>query len=247
MDNSWFLELNGVRCLIDPWLEGQEVDYFSWFNTQWHRTPPLPYDELPEFDAVLITQKYPDHCHEATLQRLRPKVVFAPAYLGSRLTRIVPDAVLHLFDPHEPMHSMDAVRIHHLPTRRKIDPIYDAYFFEADGESLLLANHGFCLDDQHRQQLGHSGHCDVLMSCFNLYSLPLFLGGTVSPGLEGLASLIGQTQPRRVIQTHDELKHARGIVPALARIVPFQPGRVDEHPWLRERYLPIHNYEPVQA
>ena len=34
MDNSWFLDLGGCRLLIDPWLEGQEVDYFPWFNTQ---------------------------------------------------------------------------------------------------------------------------------------------------------------------------------------------------------------------
>ena len=56
MDNSWCLGLGGKRFLIDPWLEGVEVDYFSWFNTQWHRTPPLSYSELPAFDAVLITQ-----------------------------------------------------------------------------------------------------------------------------------------------------------------------------------------------
>ena len=247
MDNSWCLGLGGKRFLIDPWLEGVEVDYFSWFNTQWHRTPPLSYSELPAFDAVLITQKYPDHCHEPTLRRLQPSTVYAPAYLQANLVRILPDAVLHLFDADQPSQSCGSVRIHHLPTRRKIDPIYDAYFFETDHESVMLANHGFCLDDAHRKQLGHEGQCDVLMSCFNLYSLPTLLGGTVSPGLEGLAALMEQTKPQRVIQTHDELKHAKGLVPALARIIPFEASRVQEHAWLAERYLPIDNYEPVQT
>jgi hypothetical protein len=33
MDNSWYLELSRLRLLIDPWLEGTEVDFFPWFNT----------------------------------------------------------------------------------------------------------------------------------------------------------------------------------------------------------------------
>jgi L-ascorbate metabolism protein UlaG (beta-lactamase superfamily) len=42
MDNSWRLEFGGKSVLIDPWLMGVEVDYFSWFNTQWHKTAPVP-------------------------------------------------------------------------------------------------------------------------------------------------------------------------------------------------------------
>ena len=83
------------------------------------------------------------------------------------------------------------------------------------------------------------------MSTFNRYALPNLLGGLVSPGLEGLAALVEQTQPRKVVQTHDEPKHAKGVVPALARIVPFDPSRVGDHPWLRDRFLDISDYTPV--
>ncbi len=234
-----------MRLVVDPWLEGKEVDYFSWFNTQWLRTPPLPYDELPEFDAVLITQKYPDHLHEQTLCRLDPAVVFAPDFLGSRLQRILPSATIRSFSKTARSQSLGSVRITHLPTRRRVDPIYDAYFLEHADESVLIANHGFQLDDGHRMVLGHDGRCEVLLSCFNLYSLPSILGGLVSPGLDGLANLVEQTQPRTVVQTHDELKYAKGLVPALARIVPFDADGVQDHAWLRERYLPIPDYQPV--
>ena len=70
LDTSLFLEIGGWRVVIDPWLEGTEVDFFSWFNTQWHRTSPIPFHEIPEFDTVLITQKYPDHFHLQTLKKL---------------------------------------------------------------------------------------------------------------------------------------------------------------------------------
>ena len=73
MDNSWSISLGGQRLLIDPWLHGVEVDYFAWFNKQWHRTPPIAYEDVQDFDAVLITQKYPDHFHPETLLRLKPK------------------------------------------------------------------------------------------------------------------------------------------------------------------------------
>ena len=36
MDNSWYLGFEGLRLLVDPWLEGTEIDFFPWFNTQWH-------------------------------------------------------------------------------------------------------------------------------------------------------------------------------------------------------------------
>lgn len=245
MDNSWHLQLSETRILIDPWLEGVEVDYFRWFNTQWHRTEPLPYDALPPFDAVLITQKYADHCHTRTLERLQPKVVLAPVALERTLSRLLPDATRHLFDDACRRHTVGAIQITQLPTRRRLDPIYDAYVVTDERESALIANHGFALDEDHRTQLGEGWTCDVLLSPFNRYTLPGLLGGVVTPGLEGLEDLIAQTRPRAVAQTHDEPKHARGLIPRLARIDTFDPSTVAELPWLRDRYLPITDYTPV--
>ena len=88
MDNSWFVEFSGLKMLIDPWLEGTEVDFFSWFNTQWHRTTPLNYNQLPVFDIVLITQKYPDHFHATTMKKLSPKSIIAPKSLQKKAGKI---------------------------------------------------------------------------------------------------------------------------------------------------------------
>ena len=172
MDNAWFLELAGTRLVVDPWLEGKEVDYFSWFNTQWLRTPPVPYGDVPVFNAVLITQKYPDHLHEQTLQRLQPTTVLAPDFLESRLQRILPNATIRSFSEDARSQQLGEVRITHLPTRRRLDPIYDAYFLEHADESILIANHGFEVDEGHRTTLGHDAQCEVLLNAFNLYSLP---------------------------------------------------------------------------
>ena len=245
MDSAWFLALDGTRLLIDPWLEGVEIDVGRWLNIQWHRTPPIPYDAVPDHDAVLVTQKYPDHYHEATLRRLAPKRVLAPASLGRRLKRLLPEADIRLFGEGEGALTLGALTITHLPTRRRIDPIYDAYVITGAEEVLLVANHGFHLDEGHWAQLGSAWRCDVLLSPFNRYALPSILGGVVAPGLEGLEALIEQAQPRAVAQTHDEPKHGRGLVPLLARITRFDPEAAAEHPWLRDRFLHIPDYLPV--
>ena len=98
MDNTWFIEFAGLRMLIDPWLFGQEVDFFSWFNTQWHRTAPVPLAEVPDFDLVLITQKYPDHFHQETLKKLQPKLVVGPQSIENQLNKILPDSNILSFN-----------------------------------------------------------------------------------------------------------------------------------------------------
>ena len=245
LDNSWWVEMSNTRLLIDPWLEGEEVDYFRWFNTQRHCTPPLGYADLPAFDAVLITQKYADHFHEQTLLMLNPACILAPLSLQARIVALFPEADVRSFADDSRTHTIGAMSIAQLPTRRRVDPIYDAFVLSDSEECLMVANHGFELDDEHRAQLGAKWSCDVLLSPFNRYSLPRMLGGVVTPGLTGLAALVEQTDPRVVVRTHDELKHATGLVPRLARIEVFDPHEVDAYPWLAHRFLPVLDYTAV--
>ena len=69
MDTSWELHWEGLKLVIDPWLIGSEVDYFPWFNEQWHSTQSHPIEQIEKPDAILISQSYSDHCHEETLKR----------------------------------------------------------------------------------------------------------------------------------------------------------------------------------
>jgi hypothetical protein len=236
--------LSSLRLLVDPWLQGAEVDVAPWFNSQWHRTPPLAYADLPAFDAVLITQKYPDHCHRDTLRHLQPPVVLAPASLGPALGRLLPAAELHLFDARRRQHALGAVRVRQLPSRRRVDPIYHAYLIEDDAQTLMLANHGFDVEAADLEVINRRG-IDLLLSPFNLYRLPRMLGGCVAPGLAGLRQLIQQVTPSRVAQTHDELKHARGLVPALAHIEVFDASQCQSLSWLQDRFLAIDDYQRV--
>ena len=98
MDNTWVVKIGETSVLIDPWLHGEEVDYFKWFNAQRHKTRPLSYDSVPDYDIVLITQKYPDHFHKETLLKLKPKKLIVPGSIYKAVCKLLPKSEVLKFD-----------------------------------------------------------------------------------------------------------------------------------------------------
>lgn len=223
MDNSWLIQFAEQTILIDPWLQGVEIDFFSWFNTQWHRTKPLAPSEVPDFDMVLITQKYPDHFHPETLLELQPKKLIVPQSIQQRVQQLLPNAEVLTFNE-SPKNVLDSnINIHFMPTSRKIDPIYDALLLEDGNESILIATHGFSKIEQWTSFIQKMPPVKIAFTPFNKYELPFWLGGTVAPGLDAVKQLIKAIQPQKIVATHDEDKHAKGFVHKLATIT-FAPS-----------------------
>ncbi len=246
MDNSWLLSINECRLLIDPWLTGVEIDFFPWFNTQWHKTPPISLDEIPDYDAVLITQKYPDHFHQETLMKLRPKKIIAPKSIEKKLRSILPETEILSLDTKNPLTELLGVKIQFYNTSRKIDPIYDAYLLDNGQESVFLATHGFRPNAEQVKKIGQASPCSLLVNPFNHYELPVFLGGVVSPGLEGVEQLCKLLQPQHVVATHDEDKNAKGLVSKFAKIKVADTEHVlSKLPWLADRIVHMTDYKPT--
>ncbi len=247
MDTSLFLEIGGFKVLIDPWLEGAEVDFFSWFNTQWHRTAPMPFEELPDFDAVLITQKYPDHFHLETLKKLAPSRIIAPKSLEKKIRKNIPEWSLTIVNEDKCQIRIGDIQLTYLPTRRKVDPIYDAFLLDDGKQSVFLATHGYQFDESSRSIVEKASACELLVTPFNRYELPFFLGGTVSPGLDGVEHLCEVLSPKKVMAVHDEDKHAKGLVSKMARITrPESTKALHELPWLGDRYFELNHYRRIQ-
>ena len=68
LDSSWHIEYGKNSFVVDPWLIGSEIDGFKWLNEQWHIKEPVKISDLPEFQFLLISQNYEDHCHIETLK-----------------------------------------------------------------------------------------------------------------------------------------------------------------------------------
>jgi hypothetical protein len=243
LDNSWYLGLNGLRLLVDPWLEGVEVDFFPWFNTQWHRTAPLPCEQAPESDLVLITQKYADHFHPQTLSRLKPGRVVAPASIEKRLRKLLPAAEIVALDARRPVFETRGVRIELHPNGKALGPEYNAFSICDDREAVFLAPHGYFAG---RNWLPPSRPVMLLISTFNHFKLPFFLGGTIAPGIRGLLHLAEKLDPAHIVATHDEDKHAKGLVMKLARVQRIGSSDLEALPALQGRVLELEDYQVVQ-
>lgn len=242
MDNSWHLALQGAKILIDPWLEGTEVDFFPWFNTQWHRTPPVDYAEVPPYDLVLITQKYPDHFHKQTLARLKPRRLLVPAAVAVEVRRILPEAEVIVLDRKNRVFSEGNLLIEWFPSTDPLGPDYQAFRISDGRENVFLAPHGY---DLRKVDLDPNTPVKLLISTFNEFKLPFFLGGTVAPGVKGLMHLTERLDPQHIVATHDEDKHAKGLVIRLARVKRIGKSDLERHDIFRGRILDMEHYQPV--
>jgi len=243
MDNSWFIEVNGLKLLVDPWLEGEEVDYFRWFNTQWHRTPPINFELVPDFDVVLITQIFPDHFHKKTLQRLNPSKVVAPKSIQKSLQKLLPNADIIGLNKKQPQAILNGIEISMLPGKTAIGPSFKAYTVSSTIESVLLAPHGYngnYLSSDVGKEL------KLIVTPFNRYALPFFLGGTLAPGVEGLKKLVMEFNPKFLVCTHDEDKHASGLVSKLARVTRISSVELNNQDIFKGKIIEIADYNPVR-
>ncbi len=89
--STMLIEMDGVRVLVDPmWDERASPN--RWVGPKRFFAPPLPLDQLPKLDAVLISHDHYDHLGERTvrrLARLQPKVEWiAPLGVGGVLAGI---------------------------------------------------------------------------------------------------------------------------------------------------------------
>jgi L-ascorbate metabolism protein UlaG (beta-lactamase superfamily) len=241
------MQLGSLRLLIDPWLCGFEVDYFPWFNKQWHRTKPLELSKVPDFDAVLITQKYPDHFHTATLKQLQPKLIFAPYSIKKKIKLVLPKADIKFMGRENDLIEYCQIQIRFLETSRNIDPIYDAFVIDDGNKSVFLATHGFNPSNAQKELITHHSPCSLLFTPFNKYELPFFLGGTITPGMEAVKQLVQLLKPKKVIATHDEDKYAEGIVSKFANITwAPQSDELFNLSWLGKKYLEINHYDKIK-
>lgn len=247
MDNSWWLNINGARVLIDPWLVGAEIDFFSWFNKQWHKTKPVALEEVPEYDFVLITQKYPDHFHKETLSLLQPEKLVVTKSVQKATQKLLPNSDVRNFQEGVRHAFGTELNIHFLSTSRKLDPIYDALILECGGNAVFVATHGFAISKKQQAVVDQFAPFDLLITPFDLYELPAALGGKVSPGVDSVKALASKTAARKIVATHDEDKHAEGLVSKLAKITKAPPAEIlSSKDFFGSNYLEMADYSSVK-
>lgn len=66
------IEIDGARLLVDP-VWGLRASPFTWVGPKRWYEPPIPLDELPPVDAVLISHDHYDHLDLPTILQLRDR------------------------------------------------------------------------------------------------------------------------------------------------------------------------------
>jgi L-ascorbate metabolism protein UlaG (beta-lactamase superfamily) len=86
--SSALVEVDGSKLLIDPFW-GERASPFSWLGPKRWYAPPIPLQNLPEIDAVLISHDHYDHLDFSTIAAMRSwrTIFIVPLGVGKQLQR----------------------------------------------------------------------------------------------------------------------------------------------------------------
>lgn len=244
-DTTWKININGYQLLLDPWLVESEIDGFSWFNEQWHRTAPVPIEALPDVDGIVVSQPFSDHCHEKTIARLPAHwPIAAVAQARKRLEKTFQNTrnISTIPEYNAGFLALGALQLTQFRTNSFLDQVHNALLIvNPSQENIFYAPHGFVLNSQQLAWLKNYP-IEVLITTVSLYKLPFYLGGTVNLGLSTMLKLADQLQPSHVINTHDEQKIAKGLVPRIAQTIYPDAFAVKK---IQSNFIPIDDYRIV--
>lgn len=81
--STTLVELQGHRLLLDP-VWGERPFPVSWMGPKRWYPPPLPLDQLPHVDAVLVSHDHYDHLDRGTIEALLPRKLRFVVPLGMK-------------------------------------------------------------------------------------------------------------------------------------------------------------------
>jgi len=243
MDTSWSICWEDTTVLLDPWLFGSEIDGFSWFNEQWHATAPVPMEEIGAYDAIIISQSYSDHCHGQSLKALKKMPVLTTPSARKQVRKDTDGNEIEVLNEISTGKwlTMGGLEVTYLDPGRKIDPIYNGIVIRKGNQVIVYFPHGFTLNPEQLTLLKNF-EVVLLITSFSLFKLPSFLGGAVNPGKENAIKLVNELNPKKVVHTHDENKHAHGLVKKIAKVI--YPDPEDLRKLLKNRFVYL-QYEPL--
>lgn len=240
LDSTWIISLNGVKILVDPWLIGTETDGFKWLNRQWHVQSVIDIKEIPDFDVILITQPYDDHCHINTLKEIyKNKPVYADKRAYGKVRKYLPDADLHkVNEKTKKKINFRGIEFFISPT----DKLYNGCFIKSANKSLLYLPHGIEFKEKYITYFPKP--VDVVLTSASTYTLPFFLGGNVAKGISNVKEIRQHFQPKKIFTTHDEPKEGVGIVSKVAK--KYYPTQEEFSKEIGSHAHIIHSHEQLE-
>ena len=193
--NSWLIEIDGARILLDPWLVGNlTFGNASWlFKGTKNNAHPIP----ENIDVILLSQGLEDHAHPPTLKELDHNI---PVVASPNAAKVVQELGYSTIIPvaHGESHTInDKVEIKAIPGS-PIGPTLteNAYIIRGleSGKTLYYEPHGY-----HSQEIKTTESIDVVIT--PLISLKLPLLGAVIKGPKTALELCQAIKPQVILST----------------------------------------------
>ena len=185
--NGWFLELNKINILIDPWLNGDlNFPIGDWLiKGELCNEIDIPKD----IDYLLLTQGQPDHAHPPTLKKIKKSIQVVSSESASKVVTRIGFNKVNTLKPGETYTnenlSIIATSGASVPNRE------NGYIIECNLDSVYIEPHGF-LDNKIKPR-----SIDLVITPVIDFALPI--AGKFIKGKSILPELIKLFNPTTVL------------------------------------------------
>ncbi len=221
--NTWLVELDDCRILVDPWFVGPMTLGLPAWALRLDRPQPRP---IPEnLDLVLISQGLPDHAHAPSLTALDRHLPIIGPPSAANLVKNLGFTAMTVLQPGEIWQLEDRLKIQ-ATVGAPIGPLRqeNGYVLRAgrSGDSLYYEPHGF--PDPNLSTLAP---VDVVITPMVDVSLPV-IGPIIAGASHGL-ELVNSLQPQVIVPTA-ELGNlqASGLLAPLLQPPPSSPTLIEK-------------------
>ena len=185
--NGWLLELNDIRILIDPWLNGD----LKFPPGDWLIKGQLMKEVDPPKDInyLLLTQGQPDHAHRPTLEKICKTTEVIASQSASKVVQSLGFKKINTLKPHE-NYTNNNLCIQ-ASTGAPVPNVENGYIIDHQSGSIYIEPHGY-LDPKIK-----SRHIDLVITPVIDYALPL--AGKFIKGKSVLPELLKVFNPKTVL------------------------------------------------
>ena len=193
--NSWLIEIDGKKILLDPWLVGElTFGNLPWlFRGRKNNPQPIP----KNIDLILLSQGLEDHAHPPTLKELDHNIPVVASPNGAKVAKALGYVSVTALEHQESFELGTEVEIKAVPGS-PIGPtlVENGYIIEGkkSGKNIYYEPHGY-----HSKSLPSEAPIDVVITPLINLKLPIL--GAVIKGQETALKLCKQIEPQMIIST----------------------------------------------
>jgi L-ascorbate metabolism protein UlaG (beta-lactamase superfamily) len=193
--NSWLIEIDGKRILLDPWLVGDLTFGSLTWLFQGKKNNPQP---IPEnIDLILLSQGLEDHAHPPTLREFNKDIPVVASPNAAKVVKKLGYSTVNILEHQASFKLGEQVEIQAVPGS-PIGPtlVENGYIIKGleSGKNIYYEPHG-----HHSDSLKEAAPIDVIVT--PIVNLKLPLAGAVIKGQESALKVCKWLKPQVIIAT----------------------------------------------